>query len=266
MQHHMDERFALAQDLIQRAGSLVRDGFRQPKQVEHKGAIDLVTQFDRLSESLIVDGIRSRFPQDALLAEEGGGHGRGALRWLIDPLDGTVNYAHGVPIFSLSIALYEGDQPQFGLIYDPLREEMFAAQAGRGSFLNGEAVHVSATSSLHNSLLVTGFAYDVHTNPDNNLDEFAAFHLQTQGVRRLGSAAIDLAYVAAGRLDGYWELKVGAWDVAAGILLVREAGGIATRVDGSPDVLQAPLSILAANPDLHAAMLRVLTDRKAKKA
>jgi len=262
----MDERFALAQELIRRAGSLVRDGFHQTKQVDHKGVIDLVTQFDLQSESLILDGIHSRFPQDAVLAEERGRQGHGALRWLIDPLDGTVNYAHGVPIFSVSIALYDGAQPQFGLIYDPLREELFAARAGQGAFLNGQVMHVSGASSLQDSLLVTGFAYDVHTNPDNNFDEFAAFHLLTQGVRRLGSAALDLAYVAAGRLDGYWELQVDAWDVGAGMLLVREAGGTVTRADGLPDVLQAPQSILAANPQLHALMLGLLTDRKAKKA
>jgi myo-inositol-1(or 4)-monophosphatase len=265
-ERRMMERYALAEQLIRQAGILVRDGFHQAKQVGRKGAIDLVTQFDLQSEALILDGIRAHFPLDAFLAEEAGGQGNGALRWLIDPLDGTVNYAHGVPIFSVSIALYEDNQARFGLIYDPLREELFSARAGQGAFLNDERVHVSAATNLHESLLVTGFAYDVHTNPDNNFDEFAAFHMHTQGVRRLGSAALDLAYVACGRLDGYWELQIEAWDVAAGVLLVREAGGLVTRVDGSPDVLASPASVLAANPTLHADMAALLMDRKTQKA
>ncbi len=254
-----DQRLELAIDLARRAGALLRDGFGHAADVRHKGAIDLVTEYDLRSERLIVDGIRRAFPQDAWLAEEGGLRGSGDARWLIDPLDGTVNFAHGVPIFAVSLAFAQAGDPVIGVIYDPLRDELFQACAGAGAFLNGRRLAVAHPSGLNDSLLVTGFAYDIRTSADNNLDHYAAFALRSQGVRRLGSASLDLAYVAAGRFDGYWEISVEAWDVAAGVLLVREAGGLATRVDGGDEVLAPPISAVAANPRLHAEMMAVLS-------
>ena len=254
----IDERMGLAIDLARRAGALLRDGFGHAADIRHKGVIDLVTEFDLRSERLIVDGIREAFPQDAWLAEEGGLRGSGEARWLIDPLDGTVNFAHGVPIFAVSIAVVQAGEPVLGVIYDPLRDELFQASTGSGAFLNGDRLAVAPTVDLNESLLVTGFAYDIRTADEDNLDHYAAFALRSQGVRRLGSASLDLAYVAAGRFDGYWELSVEAWDVAAGVVLVREAGGLATRVDGGSDILGPPISVVAANARLHAEMMGVL--------
>ena len=255
-----DQRLELAIDLARRAGALLHDGFGHAADIRHKGTIDLVTEYDLRSEKLIVDGIRQAFPQDAWLAEEGGLRGSGDTRWLIDPLDGTVNFAHGVPIFAVSIAFARAGEPVMGVIYDPLRDELYHAVGGAGAFLNGRRLAVAHPAGLNDSLLVTGFAYDIRTSNDNNLDHYAAFALRSLGVRRLGAASLDLAYVAAGRFDGYWELSVEAWDVAAGVILVREAGGMATRCDGGGDILVPPISAVAAEPRLHAEMLAVLRE------
>jgi myo-inositol-1(or 4)-monophosphatase len=173
-------------------------------------------------------------------------------------LDGTVNFAHGVPIFSISVAFAEDGDLKLGTVYDPIQEECFTAERGRGAWLNGEPIRVSRTGNLDDSLLVTGFPYDIRTNPENNLDNFARFSLLTQGVRRLGSAALDLCYVAAGRFDGFWEMRLNAWDVAAGGLIAEEAGARVTGLRGEPDFLSPPHSILAANLQLHPLMLEVL--------
>ncbi len=204
----IDERMELAIDLARQAGALLRDGFGHAADIRHKGVIDLVTEYDLRSERLIMDGVRRAFPHDAWLAEEGGLRGSGEARWLIDPLDGTVNFAHGVPIFAVSIAFVQAGEPVLGVIYDPLRDELFQASTGSGAFLNGRRLTVAPTVDLNESLLVTGFAYDIRTADEDNLDHYAAFALRSQGVRRLGSASLDLAYVAAGRFDGYWELSV----------------------------------------------------------
>lgn len=244
--------------LIAQAGDLLRQGFSQQKDIQLKGVIDPVTQFDHLSESLLVDGLASAFPSDAIVAEERGGISDQPWTWFVDPLDGTVNFAHGIPIFVVSLGLgFEGN-PVFGAILDPMRGELFEASLGQGARLNGQPIRVSTADDLLNSLLVTGFGYDVHTNPDNNFREFAEFHLRSRAVRRLGAAALDLAYVAAGRLDGYWELQVQAWDVAAGVAIVREAGGVVTRIDGAADVLTEPMSIVASNGRIHPKMLALL--------
>jgi myo-inositol-1(or 4)-monophosphatase len=274
-------RFALAVDLARRAGDLLRSGVGRAS-VEHKSSLELVTEFDRASELLIVEAIRRDFPNDAILAEEGGATEGGDWRWIIDPLDGTTNFAHGLPHFAVSIAGEDrgssrfaalsapegasgsghpvGDRTQlaFGVVYDPMREELFAAQRGSGATLNEAHLRVSGASRLADSLLVTGFPYDLDRNPENNLDRYASLALQTRGVRRLGSAALDLAYVAAGRFDGYWELRLAPWDLAAGIVLVTEAGGTVTRVDGGPDALRPPVSIAASNGRIHAALLEAL--------
>lgn len=278
----MQPRLELATQLAHRAGGLLREAYRRPRQVEHKGAIDLLTQADLDSEQLIVEGIRGAFPEDGILAEEGGelggaeGHHGGEVqraggggrpgdrtpdpsyRWLIDPLDGTTNFAHGLPFFSVSIALMQGQSVLFGLVYEPQRDELFQAVHGQGAALNGEPLSVSETRELAESLLVTGFPYDIRTNPDNNLDHYRRLALRSHGVRRLGSAALDLAYVAAGRLDGYWELRLNPWDWAAGVLLVQEAGGRVTTIGGAQVTITDDDTLVASNGRIHDQLLREL--------
>jgi myo-inositol-1(or 4)-monophosphatase len=258
----MQSRFQVARSLALQAGALLREGLTHSKDINHKGAIDLVTQYDLLSEALIVDGLRHAFPQDSVLAEEGGGDQSSRGTWLVDPLDGTTNFAHGIPFFAISIAYQQGEDIQLALVYDPMRQELFHARRGQGAWLNERRLHVSSTVDLGEALLATGFPYDMRTHPENNLKHFAAFALRSRGIRRLGAASLDLAYVAAGRFDGYWELRLWPWDWAAGILLVREAGGMVTRADGGEDIFAQPTSILASNGLLHEAMLRVLAGRE----
>jgi myo-inositol-1(or 4)-monophosphatase len=176
----------------------------------------------------------------------------------VDPLDGTVNYAHDVPFFSISIAFQMEGELRLGAVYDPLRDECFSAEQGKGAWLNGTPIQVSGAQDLLHSLLVTGFPYDIRENPVNNLDNYARLSLLTQGVRRMGSAALDLAYVACGRFEGYWELRLNPWDVAAGGLIAQEAGAIVTDMHGKPDFISKPQSILAATPQIHALMLAEL--------
>jgi myo-inositol-1(or 4)-monophosphatase len=253
----LSRRLARAIDLAREAGELLRSGFGSVDTVEHKGVIDLVTDFDFRSERLLVDGLRRSFPEDPILAEEGGGAG-GDRRWLIDPLDGTTNFAHGLPQFAVSIAYAEDGAVRLGVVYDPMREELFDALEGTGARMNGQALRVSQTAELDQSLLATGFPYDIRTHPVTNLNHFARLALRSLGVRRLGSAALDLAYVACGRFDGYWELRLSPWDWAAGLLLVREAGGRVTSLDGGMDVFRPPTSIVASNGHIHEAMLEEL--------
>jgi myo-inositol-1(or 4)-monophosphatase len=255
----LQDRLNLAIALAQKAGGLLRDGFGRAKLVALKGPNDLVTNYDHLSESLLVEGIRHACPGDAVLAEEGGASGGGDSLWLVDPLDGTTNYAHGFPVFSVSIGYYERNRPQLGVVYDPMRDELFHAVAGQGAWLNKRRLSVSTTSSLSASLLVTGFPYDIHDKPDTNLGAFSTFVLSVQEVRCVGSAALDLASVAAGRMDGYWELESGPWDRAAGMLLVQEAGGRVSRVDGGDCLPPERSSILASNGHIHDAMLEILS-------
>lgn len=249
--------------IARQAGEILRSGYGQKHQIQHKGTIDLVTEIDHRSEELIITSIRTRFPSHRIITEESGVlSGDSEFVWYIDPLDGTVNYAHDVPIFSVSIAFGTRQKILLGVVYEPMRDECFSAARGQGAFLNGQPVHVSAAEDLGHSLLVTGFGYDLWNNPVNNLDHFSSFSLQSQGVRRFGSAAIDLCYVAAGRMDGYWELSIRAYDIAAGALMVEEAGGIITRTDGQADYLRPPCSILAANPSIHPLMLQVLREQR----
>jgi myo-inositol-1(or 4)-monophosphatase len=181
--------------------------------------------------------------------------------WYIDPLDGTVNYAHGVPFFAVSIGYAEGGLMRFGVVYEPLRDECFSAERGRGAWLNGLPIRVSGADELDRSLLVTGFPYDLRTHPENNLDNYARFARLSQGVRRLGSAALDLCSIASGRIDGYWEVRLNAWDLAAGGLIAQEAGATVTGLTGEPDWMEPPFSVLAANAPLHAQMLAVLQSK-----
>ena len=247
----MQTRLKLALELARKAGEELRQGFGHVKQIRRKGAVDLVTEYDLRSERLILEAIRQAFPQDAILSEEAGEVSQGDICWMVDPLDGTTNFAHALPMFCVSIACTQGGAPALGVIYDPLREELFQALAGGGALLNGEALRVSETHSLPEALLVTGFPYDIRTNPQNNLDHYSRLALLSLGVRRLGSAALDLAYVAAGRFDGYWELRLNPWDWAAGALLVREAGGQVTDFRGSEEVLVGADSLVATNGRVH---------------
>ena len=243
------------------SGEILRSGYAQPHKIDHKGVIDLVTEIDRQSESFLLGKIQTLFPNQRVIAEETGGiSGEGDHLWYVDPLDGTVNFAHNIPFFSVSIAYADKEGMKIGVVYDPMRDECFSAQRGRGAWLNGESIKVSKSRELGKSLLVTGFPYDAWENPNNNLDNFASFTLLTQGVRRLGSAALDLAYVAAGRFDGYWEIRLHPWDVAAGGLIVKEAGGKVTNIKAGDDYLSVPQSIIAANPELHPLMLDVLNN------
>jgi len=247
------------ENLARQAGEILRSGYGQVFEVMHKGLIDLVTEYDHRSETFLIESIQRQFPGHRLFTEESGRLGGGnGPEWYVDPLDGTVNFAHGLPIFAVSIGYAEQGKMQLGVVYDPMRDELYCAARGRGAQLNGRTLQASSPLDLDHSLLVTGFPYDIRITAANNLEEYRRFSLCSRGVRRLGSAAIDLCYVAAGRLDGYWELNLSPWDVAAGGLIAEESGAMVTRCNGAPDYIGPPASILAAAPTIHADMLRVL--------
>jgi len=247
-------------DILARgAGKILKNGFGKRIQIDLKGDIDLVTEMDRKAELYILNAIRGEFPYHTIISEESGiSQGQDENVWYIDPLDGTVNYAHGVPIFSVSIAFAENGQTIFGVVYDPMQDEFFSAERGKGAWLNGTPMQVSKTNNLDSSLLTTGFGYDIRTNPKNNLNHYENFSLKSRGVRRLGSAAIDMAYVAAGRLDGYWEISIFPWDIAAGILFVEQAGGKVTDIQGGLVQLSPSPTLLATNGRIHDEMLAEL--------
>jgi myo-inositol-1(or 4)-monophosphatase len=250
--------------IAREAGALLMHYFHQHLKIEYKGEADLVTAADRAAEALIRDRIRAQWPTHDVLGEEQGLSDRGSdYRWYVDPLDGTTNFAHGYPVFCVSMGLeyQELDQRSAGqrasriaaVIYDPTRNELFTAEQGRGARLNGEAIHVSKTPALKESLLATGFpSHKRHKNP--NIFFYHQITLHTHGVRRAGSAALDLCNVASGRYDGFWEFNLNPWDTAAGVLIVEEAGGIVTRFDGSPFELNSRETV-ASNGLLHDALL-----------
>jgi myo-inositol-1(or 4)-monophosphatase len=252
------------QSLTREAGYILRTGFRQAHEVRYKGPVDLVTEVDQRSEDFLVRSIQARFPDDPIITEESGAlAGASANRWYIDPLDGTVNYAHGIPIYAVSLAYADPQGMRLAVIYDPNTDECFSAERGQGAWLGGQPIRVSTTPDLLHSLLATGFPYDMLTTPDSNLDHFSRLSRITQGVRRLGSAALDLCYVACGRLDGFWELKLSAWDLAAGGLIASEAGALVTDTSGNANFLRPPYAILAANPHLHPLILQILQESHA---
>jgi myo-inositol-1(or 4)-monophosphatase len=261
---NLDHVMNIAEATARAAGALLMDGFGREKEIQTKSsAVDFVTQYDLAAEALIMERLRAAFPDHGFVGEEGTAEiGAQPYTWHIDPLDGTSNYAHGFPVFSVSLALHEGERPLLGVIYDPTRDECFAAIAGRGAWLSSPAgtkpLRVSGAAELVSSLLATGFPYDVHTSALDNAAYVARFIKRAFGLRRAGSAALDMAYVAAGRLDGYWEFKVKSWDVAAGILLVREAGGLATGMDGGPLSLAPEMHVVASNGRIHDAMLAII--------
>jgi myo-inositol-1(or 4)-monophosphatase len=244
------------------AGEVLARLYRSEGQarVEVKGLPrDLVTEADREAEAAALAVIRAAFPQDAVVAEESSPKAAARGRaWIVDPLDGTVNFAHGIPIFSVSVGFAVDGEPRAGAVHAPLLRETFSAAAGEGATRNGEPVRVSAQGDLGLSLLATGFAYRRNEVKENNLDNFARLALGTRGVRRFGSAALDLAGVACGRFDGYWEMWLSPWDVCAGIVLVREAGGTVTGIQGRKDPVFGG-TILATNGRIHAALDATLT-------
>jgi len=247
----------------QQAGKIIADAYRTDFQVYYRqgATTNLVTEVDRRSEAAIVEILSAAFPDHRILAEEGGEQARrdSPCRWIVDPLDGTTNFAHGYPAFCVSIGLEIDGRVVLGVVYDPLRRELFEAEAGKGAFLNAERIHVSTVASLNKALLVTGFAYDRESR-QRNLVNFSRFILETHGIRRSGSAALDLSYVAAGRVDGFWELKLSPWDVAAGSLIVIEAGGRVTDFAGRAFKSDGAQT-LATNGLIHQEMVDVLTGR-----
>jgi myo-inositol-1(or 4)-monophosphatase len=251
----------VAVDAARAAGRLLKSELPGSRRIAYKGSpTNLVTEMDARVEELIVGRLAAAFPDDAVLGEErGASTGRSGRRWIIDPLDGTTNYAHGFPAFGVSIGLESAGRVELGVVYDPNLDEMFVAERGRGTTANDRPLAVSATPTLDESLLATGLPYNIREARDNNLNEFAAFSVRVRAVRRLGSAVLDLAWLACGRLDGCWGLRLGPWDVAAGSLLVEEAGGRVTDLTGGALDLDAP-SLVATNGHIHSAVLDVLRE------
>ena len=243
------------------AGSLLAERFGRSLRISNKSELDLVTESDLASERLIIDRIKTHHPRHAILAEESGidapdKDAQSEWRWIIDPLDGTTNYAHGYPCFCVSMGLEHRGRMELGVIYDPIRDEMFSAERGQGASLNGKRIQVSPTPNLASALLCTGFPYDVRERSEF-ARHFSNFIMNAQGVRRDGAAALDLAYVAAGRFDGFWEEGLKPWDVAAGVLMIEEAGGVVSDYHGQPlDIHKPP--ILASNGAIHEQMMKVL--------
>jgi myo-inositol-1(or 4)-monophosphatase len=238
--------------LAREAGRMLQEGFSETHEISYKGVIDPVTEMDRASERYLISEISRRWPDGTILSEENGiTSGHNGQSWYLDPLDGTVNYTHRIPIFAVSLAFALNGRVQLGVVYDPMHDEMFTAERGRGAQLNGAPVHASGAADLRKSLLVTGFPYDAWDTEHDNFDNFVRLSKLTQGVRRFGSAALDCCWVAAGRFDGFWEISLNAWDVAAGGLIAEEAGAKVTNARDGADYLTAPQSIIAAAPGIH---------------
>jgi len=248
-----------ASSIAREAGKLLMDYFSRHVAVEYKGEADLITAADRASEALIAQRLRAQWPQHDIFAEEGTRHsGNSGYRWYIDPLDGTTNFAHGYPVFCVSLGLERQGELVAGVLYDPARDELFSAELGSGAFLNQTPIQVSRVKALKESLVATGFpSHKRHKNP--NIHFYHQITLRSHGVRRAGSAALDLAYVACGRFDGFWEFNLNPWDTAAGVLLVREAGGrVSDFSDGRFDI--SSREVLASNGLVHAELVRVFED------
>jgi myo-inositol-1(or 4)-monophosphatase len=262
----MNDILSVACEAALKAGGILRDNLHGFREINFKGDINLVTEMDMKSERVVVETLLASFPDHGVIAEEGTIIRNGsAFTWIIDPLDGTTNYAHGYPCFSVSIALEQNEEIVLGVVYDPMREELFSAQKGRGAFLNGKQIKVSGIETLIKSLLATGFPYDRKVSDKNNLDYFHDMLMASQEVRRDGSAALDLCSVASGRFDGFWELKLKPWDVAAGSLIVIEAGGRVSDLSGSRFSIRDD-EILASNGLVHEQMTDILQVAAGRKA
>ncbi|HSL45727.1 MAG TPA: inositol monophosphatase family protein [Anaerolineales bacterium] len=259
----MQPTLSYVENLARLAGDILRAGYDTEHQVGYKGVIDLVTEVDHQSEKFLLGEVQRDFPDHHIFSEESGViQGNAEHVWYIDPIDGTVNYAHHIPIFCVSIGYASQGTLSLGAVYDPMRDEMYLAERGQGATLNGRPLRVSGATELQRSLLVTGFPYDAWDTPQDNFANFVKFGKISQGVRRLGSAALDLCYVAAGRFDGFWEMALNAWDVAAGALIAEEAGARVTNVKGDADYLSVPQSVVAATPGIYARMLEELNNKK----
>ena len=245
-------------DAAKSAGLLLKRNIGRRHTIEFKGVIDVVTEMDIKAEDMIMKTIKARFPEHGILTEESFEQKSGSgYRWIIDPLDGTTNYSHGFPIFCVSIALEREGEIILGVVFNPMLNELFTAEKGKGAYLNSKKIRVSGISELTKSLLATGFPYDVRTSPDNNISHFANFAVRVQAIRRAGSAALDMCYVACGRFDGFWELKLKPWDTAAAMLIIKEAGGIVTDFKGSAFSLYSG-ETLASNGLVHDEMIEIL--------
>ena len=256
----MKDFIAVAREAALEAGRILRDNIHGIREIIYKGDINLVTEMDMRSEQTIVEMLRVAFPDHGIVAEEETKLSNASdYTWIIDPLDGTTNYAHGYPCFAVSIALRHEDDVVLGVVYDPMRDELFAAQKGLGAYLNGKQIKVSQVDTLIKSLLATGFPYDRKVSNKNNMNYFHGLLMASQEVRRDGSAALDLCYVAAGRLDGFWELKLKPWDVAAGSLVVHEAGGMISDLSGNRFDMHGE-EILASNGRIHRQMIDILQE------
>lgn len=261
---------AIAATIAREAGAVLMALFDQPHQQRtKKTAIDIVTEGDTASEAVIIAALQRHFPEHHIVSEEGGGDmsasaETAAYFWYIDPLDGTTNYASNIPFFSVSIGLADRDMnPLVGVVYDPFGDQLFSAARGFGATLNDKPLHVSATATLETAVLCAGFPYDSHTNPDNNLPEWNAFTKRARALRCMGSAALELSYVAAGRLDGFWEQRIHPWDVTAGIVIVREAGGAVTDYSGQESSrMLSGHQIVASNRLIHEQMLAMLREAR----
>ena len=252
-----------AVEAARRAAGVLQECARIGFRVEHKSVINLVTDADRRAEQCIIGIIQKAFPSHRILAEERGPAQQSLCpyQWVIDPLDGTTNFAHGFPAYCVSIGVEHGGRGLIGVVFDPTRDELFTARRGKGAFLNDRPISVSAVDHLDRALLVTGFAYDIRETPNNNLDHFVRFALKVQGVRRTGTAALDLCYVASGRFDGFWEVTLNPWDMAAGIVILEEAGGKVTNFKGETHSIYGK-ELVASNGCIHRAMLDVLQQNR----
>lgn len=256
-----DRLLAVATTAARAAGSLLQTYARAGFRITYKNSLNLVTDADHAAEQCVIEAIHAHFPDHGILAEERGASPRASsrYRWVIDPLDGTTNFAHGFPFYSVSIGVECDGDPVVGVVYDPCKDELFSASKGAGATLNGASLKVSDTDRLDRALLVTGFAYDIRETSDNNLNHFSHFALKAQGLRRTGSAALDLCYVAAGRFDGFWEVRLNPWDMAAGSVILGEAGGTVTDFSGAWLSIHQP-QLVASNGRIHEAMLQVLRE------
>ncbi len=255
--HHLDVAITAAKE----AGAIQMKYFGRPQSITYKGEFDPVTEVDRLCDEAIQKTIRQSFPDDDVLTEESPFKEKGSSwRWIIDPIDGTTNYARGFPFFSVSIGLELDGEIKLGVVYNPILDELFTAEKGKGGFINGRRIGVSQTDQMRRSFLATGFPYDVQKRPDHYLRYFRQFIRQSLAIRRPGSAALDLCYVAAGRFDGFWELKLKPWDIAAGVLLIQEAGGKVTGPEGESFNIYSGGLLIASNGLIHEQMLQAIRE------
>ena len=252
------KELAFARETALRAGEILLNGLKRHRRINFKGRVDLVTEYDLKSERFITNQITRTFPHHSILAEEGGEtENKSSYTWIIDPLDGTTNYAHGYPAFCVSIGLEIDGEPTLGAVYDPIHDELFYAARDQGAYLNKKRIHVSAENTLVRALLATGFPYDIAESDIDNLDNFARMYKVAQGIRRGGSAALDLCYLACGRFDGFWELKLHPWDTAAAVVIVSEAGGKVSEFNGRKYSIHGS-ELLASNGKIHRQMQKIL--------